>query len=73
MKLILDRERCIGAGACVLAHPKRFSIEDGKAKLDKAEYDEEKQVWIVPIKPSEEDAAREAASNCPVRAIQVKP
>lgn len=29
MKIIVDRDPCIGAGTCVIVAPKTFNIDDG--------------------------------------------
>ncbi|MEV0295939.1 ferredoxin [Nocardia sp. NPDC050710] len=64
MELGIDRERCIGAGMCVLTAPGVFDqdAEDGR---------------VVPLDPTPapewEPAVREAAQMCPSGAITVIP
>ncbi|WP_030659789.1 ferredoxin [Streptomyces rimosus] len=62
MELSVDRERCYGAGMCVLTAPEVFEqdAEDGRTRL------------LSPRPPHEHRAAaREAAWLCPVAAITV--
>lgn len=57
-KITVDKDKCIGCGACVAACPGSFEMKDGKAHAVKAEV--EKLIC-------EEDAV----SSCPVDAIKV--
>ncbi|MGW4849364.1 ferredoxin [Nocardia brasiliensis] len=60
MELRVDRERCIGAGMCVLTAPEMFdqAEEDGR---------------VLPLRrtptPDQEQAVREAVEMCPSGAI----
>jgi ferredoxin len=58
-KLSVDKEKCIGCGACVSLCPKSFEMVDGKAK---------------PIKTDVKKITceKEAADSCPVGAISIK-
>lgn len=59
MKIIVDKDKCIGCGACVATAPKSFRLsEDGKAEV------------IEPPKDSEEEI-KNAAESCPVEAIKI--
>jgi ferredoxin len=58
-KVIVDREKCIGCGACAATCPKTFEMADGKAKVKKA---------VV----KDITCEKEAAENCPVQAITIK-
>lgn len=62
MKVIIDREGCIGCGLCAETCPEVFRIaeEDGLAEVYAA--------------PSEKtaDKARHAAESCPVSVIKVE-
>ena len=53
----VDKEKCIGCGACEASCPAVFEIKDGKAK--------------VKVKSTDLECAKEAAENCPVDAIKV--
>ncbi|GAA2379154.1 hypothetical protein GCM10010404_39380 [Nonomuraea africana] len=62
MTISVDRERCIGAGMCVLTAPEVFDqdTEDGRVIL------------LDPAPPSRDDAtARQAAHVCPSGAITI--
>lgn len=52
----VDKEKCIGCGACESTCPKIFELKDGKAIVKKQ---------------SNEPCVKEAAENCPVQAIKV--
>ena len=58
MKVKVDKEKCIGCGACVSICSGVFEM-----KGDKAE---------VKVKDTKEKCAKEAADSCPVQVISVK-
>jgi len=58
MKVKVDQKKCIGCGACVAICECEFGLKDGKAYAKKPE--------------TKEACAKEAASSCPVNAIDVK-
>ncbi|SDP83362.1 Ferredoxin [Actinopolyspora xinjiangensis] len=62
MKVVVDEDRCCGAGQCVLLAPEVFDQRD-----------EDGVVELLDAEPSEEraDGVRHAASVCPARAIHV--
>ena len=56
-----DREGCIGAGSCIGACPKNWTMaEDGKSNVLKTEIDE-----------ADLAANKEAAEACPVNVIHI--
>ncbi len=57
MKIVVDRERCVGAGMCVLTAPEVFDQddEDGKVKV---------------LDPEPDDVA-DAVQLCPAAAIAI--
>ena len=63
MKVILNRERCIGAGRCAELAPRTFGISDSDGLVvllsESVEGDED---WVVEA----------AADACPTRAIQIE-
>jgi ferredoxin len=62
MKILVDRDVCVGAGMCTLTAPEVFDQDpdDGRVRL------------LVPGPPPEhQEAAREAAELCPSGAISV--
>ncbi|MCA6091168.1 ferredoxin [Streptomyces sp. SCA3-4] len=59
MRITIDRDRCIGAGQCVLAAPAVFTQDDD---------------GLVTLLPGHEDAAgdpgvRDVPMSCPVQAV----
>lgn len=62
MKFEVDRERCIGAGMCVLTAPEVFDQDSDDGRV----------VPLVPTPtPEQEPAVREAALVCPSGAITI--
>jgi len=57
MAIKVDKEKCIGCGACIAICPKVFELKDGKAVVKDAD--------------SKEKCAEEAKDSCPVDAISV--
>lgn len=60
IKISVDKDKCIGCGACVAVAPKSFRLgEDGKS---------------VAIEPAGDDLAtvKNAAESCPVEAIKIE-
>jgi len=57
IKIEVDKEKCIGCGACAAACD-NFELEEGKAKAKKAEVEEL-------------GCNQEAADACPVEAIKI--
>ncbi len=62
-KIFVDKEACIGCGACVAVAPELFELnEDNKAETKKiSELDDEELI-----------KAKEGAETCPVQAIKVE-
>ncbi|WP_067695018.1 ferredoxin [Nocardia jejuensis] len=60
MKLIVDRDRCIGAGMCALSAPGVFDQDDADGRVV--------PLSITPA-PEWEQAVREAVQLCPSGAI----
>ena len=58
MKVKVDKEKCIGCGACVSCCPEVFELKDFKAR--------------VKTPATSKKCAKEAAETCPVKAIEVK-
>ena len=59
VKIKVDRDACIGCGACVSICPAEFEMVEGKAKEKKSEV---KKITC----------EKDAAESCPVNAISVK-
>ncbi len=60
-KIKVDKEKCIGCGACVSVDEAVFKLVDGKAVAIKKE-----------ISDSELSKAKDAADSCPVQAIKIE-
>lgn len=58
MKVKIDKNKCIGCGACAAMCPEVFDMKDGKAVVKKSE--------------AKEACAKDAADSCPVGAITIK-
>lgn len=59
VKIKVDREKCIGCGACVGVCPQNFELVEGKAQVKKAEV-------------KKLTCEKDAAEICPVMAITIK-
>lgn len=60
MKVIVDKDKCIGCGACVAVAAQTFMLaDDGKSEV------------IEPLK-DDEQIIKEAVESCPVGAIKVE-
>ena len=62
MRATIDREDCIGCGACVETCPEVFRMAD----------DDLAEVYVDPIPTSAEEMALEAQDECPVSVITVE-
>jgi len=84
MKVILEREKCIGCGSCAALCPKYFEIvDDGKSSIKKAKRDSKTgndELEIPMAEPSrtrdkvgvnKTECTQEAADSCPVQAIHI--
>ena len=69
-KVVLERENCIGAAACVTIYSKRWELaSDGKAKIKGAKPGKIMQELIISKKEFEK--MKQSAQNCPVNAIHI--
>jgi ferredoxin len=67
MKILHDREKCIGCGACVSLCPKYWEMkEDGKAYLKGSELNPEGKYQLELKDP---ECNQQAADSCPVEII----
>ncbi|MEM0480944.1 MAG: ferredoxin [Candidatus Aenigmatarchaeota archaeon] len=62
MRVRVNREKCIGCGACVSLVPEVFEFVEGLAKEKVSEINDEKL----------KQAVKEAAEICPTGAIEVE-
>jgi ferredoxin len=72
MKIIHEKIKCIGCGACASICPDHFKIaEDGKAHLNNSELtNEESEEYTLEVE--ELGCAKDAADSCPVQCIHIK-
>ena len=57
MKVKVDKEKCIGCGACASICPEIFYMKEGKAVVKKLNTDK--------------SCAKEAEESCPTQAIEI--
>lgn len=70
MKIILEREKCIGCGSCMALCPKYFEIiNDGKSSIKNAKRDSKKNIDELEINKLE--CAQEAADSCPAQCLHI--
>lgn len=70
MKIIHDKEKCIGCGSCVIICPKFFEMtEDRKAHLKGSKFDA--KTGIEELEVEDLCCAQEAAEVCPVQIIKI--
>ena len=70
MKIVHEREKCIGCGSCAALCPKYWEMaEDGKAKLLGSKVNQKTGNEELDI--NKIDCAQEAADICPVQIIHV--
>ncbi len=70
MKIILEREKCVGCGSCAAVCGKFFEMgEDGKSRLKNSAYNAKKNEEALEIEKN--GCAEEAAELCPVKCIRI--
>lgn len=70
MKVIHERYKCIGCGACIGACPKYWEMDDdGKSRLKGGKLTK-KEVYVLELKDA--GCCKEAEDLCPVQCIHVK-
>ncbi len=62
MKVIVDREACIGCGLCVQVCEAVFELDADSIAV----------VKVNPVPPAHEAACKEAAESCPTTAIKIE-
>ncbi len=60
MRVVADREACVGAGQCELLAPEVFEVDDDGA------------VRVLQAEPEDDAAVRDAVGRCPTRALTVE-
>jgi ferredoxin len=62
MEASVDADLCIGCGVCEVIAPELFSLENTPTA----------EVLLSPVPEALQDAARQAAEDCPVEAIHIE-
>ena len=71
-KIVLDREGCIGAAACVAVHPERWKMkDDGKVSIQGEGVEKKDGNEELIITEEELELHKEAAEVCPVNVIHI--
>lgn len=71
MKVIHEREKCIGCGSCAAVCSKYWEMaEDGKSKLLGSKVNEKSGNYELEVEKAE--CNQEAADVCPVQCIHIK-
>ncbi len=69
MKIIIEREKCIGCGSCAALCSKYFELsDDGKSSLKNGERDAKNNDKLEITKI---ECAQEAADSCPAQCIHI--
>ncbi|MFQ5574142.1 MAG: ferredoxin [Terriglobia bacterium] len=59
MKIVIDRDACIGAASCVAIAPHVFELDDDNKAV------------LIDKDPDDKESVRRAAEACPTAAIEV--
>jgi len=59
MRVTADRELCVGSGACEMLAPDVFEVSDDGV------------VQVLQDRPDDEESVRQAAQQCPTRALSI--
>ena len=60
MRVVADREACVGAGQCELLAPEVFEVDDDGA------------VRVLQPEPDDDSAVRDAVQQCPTGALSIE-
>lgn len=74
VKVIYDRENCIGAGSCAVVAPQFWKMQtDGKADLIKSWFNKKTGNHELELEIDEQTLAilKDSADACPVRVIKI--
>ena len=71
MKVKVNKDACIGCGACAAICDEVFEINDEGLSEVKVEENKEKEEFVS-VKEELQDEVRDAADSCPTGAIEVE-
>lgn len=74
VKVVFNRQNCIGAASCVAVCPKYWKLlDDGKAELLGSKKNPKTAEYELEIEASQEDLTclKESADACPVQVIKI--
>ena len=72
MKVKVNKDACIGCGACAAICDEVFEINDEGLSEVKVEEDNKEKEEFVSVKEELQDEVRDAADSCPTGAIEVE-
>ena len=72
MKVKVNKDACIGCGACAAICDEVFEINDEGLSEVKVEENSENKEEFVSVKTELQDEVRDAADSCPTGAIEVE-
>ena len=71
MKVKVNKDACIGCGACASICPDVFELNDEGLSEVKVEEENKEKEEFVSVKEELQDEVRDAADSCPTGAIEV--
>ena len=71
MKVKVNKDACIGCGACASICPDVFELNDEGLSEVKVEEENKEKEEVVSVKEELQDEVRDAADSCPTGAIEV--
>ena len=72
MKVKVNKDACIGCGACAAICDEVFELNDEGLSEVKVEENSENKEEFVSVKEELQDEVRDAADSCPTGAIEVE-
>ena len=72
MKVKVNKDACIGCGACAAICDEVFEINDEGLSEVKVEEENKEKEEFVSVKEELQDEVRDAADSCPTAAIEVE-
>jgi ferredoxin len=69
LKIVHEREKCIGCGACAAINPNCWKMNVDDAKVDLLNSEEKGNEFILELDGSKKEDNVEAAESCPVNCI----